>query len=79
MLYKVSDGRGQHCPDGRFGIGGARRQAALDLGGVGVKRVQIGGRQRRSHILVSTLRNGAGCIVVHNNHVFSGIGFWSPA
>ena len=78
MLYELSDGRGRRCLDERVGIGSARRQAALDLDGVGVERVQIGGRSRRSHILVSALRNGTGCIVVRNNHVFGGVGFWSP-
>ena len=65
MLYELS-----------VGIGGACRQAALDLDGVGVEHVQIGGRPRRLHILVSALWNGAGYIVVCNNHVFGGVGFW---
>ena len=47
LIYKLSDGGGRRCPDGRVGIGGARHQAALDLDGVGVERVQIGDRPRR--------------------------------
>ena len=78
MLYELSDGRGRRCLDRLVGIGGARRQAMLDFEGLGIEHVQIGGRPRRSHILVSPLRNSAGCIVVRNNHVFGSVGFWSP-
>ena len=76
MFYRLSDGLGRRCPDGHVGIGSARLQAVLDLDTMGVERVQIGGCPRRSHILVGALQNGAGCIV-HNDHVFSGIVFWS--